>query len=188
MFKGHIARGVVLGGGAAVNVECGFEPDFVMLSNSRGSAETLVFYMGNPVLKFDSGSYEIVAGDKLKDATAGGTFTVVSVALTSGSWDGGDAAGWMEIKYVSGTVTNNNNLDLVERETRGGALNVATIDGSITYSDTDTDTEVGTPAAVFVSEYAGASAANAKGFTLAAGALPSGEFVWWMAVKADSML
>lgn len=185
MMKGHIARGVLKGSAAAVNVSVGFVPDLVILTNPRGSAETLVIGAGYPILGFDSGSHEIMIGDTMRDATGGGTFTVETITLLSGSWAGGDAAGYMEIAGHTGTIANNNALSIVAREGRAGVADAATIDGTVTVMDMDIDTEAGTPAAVFVKEYDGGSEAS-KGFTLAAGALPNGEYVKWFAIKADS--
>tara|TARA_B100002003_G_scaffold184400_2_gene172746 strand:+ start:2355 stop:2912 length:558 start_codon:yes stop_codon:yes gene_type:complete len=180
MFKGHFASGVILGAGAAVNVSCGFIPDLVILNNANGATETVTIGGGFAVVKFDSGSTEIVVGDKLVDESAAGTFYVKSVTVTSGTWAGGDAAGWMEIYFVSGTVTNNNTLGIVKREGRAAVTNAATVDGSILYPNVDIDTEVGA-ASAFVLPYAGVAATTPRGFTIGASAAVSGEFVWWAA-------
>lgn len=180
MFKGQYASGVLLGAGAAVNVSCGFIPDHVRVSNPRGAAETLIDWFGPPVLRFDSGSEVILPGDVLVDATAAGKFTVHEVVLLSGTFEDGDAAGYMRIVGESGTISNNNNLNRLAGQDRGAASNVATIDGSVIYTHTDTDTEVGTPAANFVAPYLGTTALS-KGFTLSTGVMVSAENVFWAA-------
>lgn len=184
-MKGQIASGVFKGAGAAINVSVGFVPSLVILNNSRGAAETLTLWNGYPVLGFDSGSAEILRNDLLVDASAGGSFTVVSVTLLTGSWAGGDAAGFMEIKAETGTITNNNTLNRRATEGRAGATDVATIDGAVTYFDIDIDTETGTPASRFVTAYEGVSGSAAKGFTVAAGAAVSGEYIRWIAFGSD---
>lgn len=185
MFKGHMQTGLILGAGAAVNVACGFEPDLVFLINSRGATETVTVYGGAAVVRFDSGSDEILPGDTLVDASAGGSFRVVGVTLTSGAWDDGDAAGYLEIKYVSGTVTDNNVLNRRRGQNRAAAADVATVNGAVIHFDVDIDSEVGTPASRFVLPYAGADAETARGFTVAGGALPSSEFVRWIAFGTE---
>lgn len=185
----QMKSGVIKGAGAAVNIDCGFIPNLVMLNNARGSAETLTVWDGYSVLGFDSGSEEILAGDMLQDASASGTFEVVSVTLLTGSWAGGDAAGFMEIVGDTGTITNNNELNRVAANPPGpvrtAASGVATIDGSVVPFDIDIDTEVGTPASRFVVPYRGVAGTTAKGFTIAAGAAVSGEYVRWTAFGAE---
>ena len=181
----QMKSGVIKGAGAVVNIDCGFIPNLVFLNNSRGSAETLTFWDGYSILGFDSGSDEILPGDNMVDATGGGTFTVVSVTLRTGSWAGGDAAGFMEIVADTGTIANNNNLNRVAANPPGpvreAASNVATIDGSVVPFDIDIDTEAGTPASRFVVPHLGVAGTTAKGFTIAAGAAVSGEYVRWTA-------
>lgn len=38
MFKGHFAKGTVEGTGAAINIQCGFAPDYVEIINIDGDA------------------------------------------------------------------------------------------------------------------------------------------------------
>lgn len=184
-MQGMMTKGVVLATGAEQNVSVGFEPDLVILNRARGATETVVLYSGPPCVRFDSGSEEIKAGDLLA-SSAGGSLEVVSVTLVSGTWAGGDAAGWMQIKHVAGTVADNNTLNIAGsiRGDREAMTNAATVNGAVRYSDVDIDTEVGTPAAVFVKPYAGGNDTPA-GFTVAAGALVDGEFVWWTALRCD---
>lgn len=180
MFKGQFATGAILGAGAAVNVSCGFIPAHVVVSNPRGAAETLIHWFGPALLRFDSGSEAILPGDVLVDATAGGKFTVLESVLLTGTFEGGDAAGYLRIMEESGTITNNNNLNRLAAQDRGASSNVATIDGSVIYTHTDTDSEVGTPAANFVFPYVGTTAL-AKGFTLSSGVMVSAENIFWTA-------
>lgn len=187
MGPGRIVGGILEGAGAAVNVQTGFVPDMVMLINSRGATETVFFASPYTVVGFDSGgTTEILPGDDLADATAGGTGTVVQVTLQSGTWAGGDAAGYLVLKDVAGTITNNNEFNIVEQVGKRAAVaGVATVDGSVVNLDVDIDSEVGTPAAVAVVDYAGTSGANSAGFTISAGALVSGEFIQWTAIRYD---
>lgn len=57
-------------------------------------------------LPFTSGGvYETKPGDTIIANTGAGTATVANVVLTSGTWAGGDAAGYMVLTAVTGTFT-----------------------------------------------------------------------------------
>jgi hypothetical protein len=58
-----------------------------------------------PLIQFDTGSVEIVAGDSIKGATSSKEATVTSVTITSGTWSGGSAAGYISVKNNTGTWT-----------------------------------------------------------------------------------
>lgn len=75
---------------------------------------------------FTSGSEEPTNGDTIDGATSGASGTFMFAVLTSGSWGGGDAAGTLFLKSVSGTFQSEN-LDI-----NGGTANVMTIGGDTT--------------------------------------------------------
>jgi len=54
------------------------------------------------VLNFDSGSVEPTVGETLTGATSGDTGVVTDSTLTSGTYAGGDAVGWVEMSDVTG--------------------------------------------------------------------------------------
>jgi hypothetical protein len=74
---------------------------------------------------FTSGSREPVAGETIEGATSEATGFVESVAVTSGSWSGGDAAGTIKFRRRAGTFAAEN-LDI------GSTTNVCTINGTLT--------------------------------------------------------
>lgn len=77
-------------------------------------------------LDFTSGgSYEVLEGDTITGATSTETATVERVVVTSGTWSGGDAAGYLVISSPSGAFQAEN-LDV------GANANVATIAGDAT--------------------------------------------------------
>ena len=95
-----------------------------------------------PLLAFDTGSKEISAGDAIVGASSGKTATVTSVTITSGSYAGSDAAGYISIKNNSGTWTNNEAINikgvqhaLVNGASEPTAVTVAKADGT-TYEQT----------------------------------------------------
>lgn len=67
-----------------------------------------VFYIG----QFTDGSAAISAGDTVTGGTSGETATVVDVTLSSGSWAGGDAAGYIAVEGPSGDYTLGENLEV----------------------------------------------------------------------------
>ena len=97
-------------------------------------------------LSFTSGgTVEIEVGDTIEGATGGATGYVVGVSLATGTWAGGDAAGTLTLRRVTGTFQAEN-LDV------GTDLNVATIAGAPTGTDPVDGTAGGLAEAI---EYAG---------------------------------
>lgn len=74
---------------------------------------------------FDNGNTNgsgVVAGDTVTTATGSGV--VIDVVLTSGTWAGGDAVGVVAIRNLSGTITDNQNL-------QKSAVTFAQVNGAI---------------------------------------------------------
>ncbi len=87
------------------------------------------------VLDFDSGSTEMTEGDTVTGDTSGATGIVLTDAtLGSGTYGGGDAAGYVVLYDVSGTFTDNEGLEV-------SAANVATADGTALEKGADNDTD-----------------------------------------------
>lgn len=94
------------------------------------------------LLNFDGGSEEIFAGDTVTGETSGETAIVTSVTISSGTWSGSDAAGWLSIKNNSGTWTNDENIQvsgvtkaLVNGASEPSKVNIAKASGTV-YSQT----------------------------------------------------
>lgn len=78
-------------------------------------------------LPFNSGGTTAIAvADTITGATSGTTATVQRVVLTSGSWAGGDAAGYLAVKSATGPFISGENLDV------GGSTNLATTTAALT--------------------------------------------------------
>lgn len=75
---------------------------------------------------FTSGSEEPSSGDTIDGATSAASGTFMFAVVTSGTWGGGDAAGHLFLKSVSGTFQSEN-LDI-----NGGTTNVMTIGADTT--------------------------------------------------------
>ncbi len=73
-----------------------------------------VYGVGGYVLliPFASGATEIKVGDTLTGETSLATAIVTGIAVTSGSWELGTAAGFMYVKTKNGTFQNDENLQV----------------------------------------------------------------------------
>ncbi len=80
------------------------------------SAETVAFTGG--------GTRVMIRGDTITGATSSQTATVVAVVTTSGTWSGGDAAGFLFVKSASGAFQS-------ENLNTGGQANNCTIGGDL---------------------------------------------------------
>jgi len=90
---------------------------------------SLKAYIAPNRLGFDSGgTTEIKPRDKLEGVSSSATGIVRAVELTSGSWAGGDAAGYIYFKTTSGTWQNN---EQINRVLPSSSSDVATVDGTL---------------------------------------------------------
>ena len=94
------------------------------------------------LLTFDTGSKTISEGDTITGATSGKTAVVTSVRISTGTYDGSDAAGLISVKNNTGTWTNSEpiNINGVQHALVNGAAEpvstkVAVADGAL-YSQT----------------------------------------------------
>lgn len=158
----QVKTGVVVGNGAAINVELGWIPDLVIISNATDGDIITIGHLNDYIVPFSSGgTTEIAAGDTIVGATSGAEAIVEEVLLYSGSWAGGDAAGFFLIKRdnLEGTFQS-------ENVNVGSNSNLATITANVEHS-LNIDTEVATASGnAALSGYAGSAAANSKGFTI----------------------
>ena len=82
-------------------------------------------------LAYDSGSTEFTVGETITGATSAATGIVTHYTLVSGTWGGGDAAGSVYLRKVTGTFQDNELLDGSAHGTPGGS-NMATADSVAT--------------------------------------------------------
>lgn len=82
-------------------------------------------------IPFTSGSVEPQEGEVLTGATSGETATVVSVSLSSGSWAGGDAAGWVLCSAPSTWDFDTGHWGTEDEDINGstGGNNILTVNG-----------------------------------------------------------
>lgn len=130
----NVVTGYLRGTGAAINVSIGFIPDLVIVKNETdGDIWTVALPGGGrQVMPFSSGGTNaIAAGDRIKGATSGAKAMVIGVILDSGSWAGGDAAGWilLDLPTKTGTFQSEN---IVHCDALGGTLNSETDNATVT--------------------------------------------------------
>lgn len=77
-------------------------------------------------LKFDAGTDAIVAGDWIIGATSSAVAKVVSITVSTGTWGGSNAAGYVIIDSMVGTWTDNEKLKVAADAT------MADVDGAAT--------------------------------------------------------
>jgi len=91
-------------------------------------ASTAVYIAPNR-LGFDSGgTTEVKVGDKIQGVTSGATGIIRAVELTSGSWSGGDAAGYFYFEQTIGTWQDDETLNRIRPS---NVSDVATVNGTL---------------------------------------------------------
>lgn len=179
--------GFIHGTGAEINVEIGYVPDYVRISNlTDGDLVTEGFPMR--VIVFTSQSTAINQGDWIKGITSGAKAQIREVIIDSGTIAGGDAAGWLlcHADDVTGTIASENAEVYGEEPTSTAA---ATNDISVVV-DVEFNLAIAAAvageatAAAMVTAYAGSSTTS-KGFTLGSTLSENGKLLFYMAVKSD---
>ena len=88
-----------------------------------------ISYIAPNRIGFDSGgTAELLPDTKIEDATSGATGIVRFVELLSGTWAGGDAAGWIYFEKTTGTFGDDNQINRTKPTTSD---NIATVNGTI---------------------------------------------------------
>lgn len=180
-MKPLFATGYVLGAGAAINVQLGWIPDRVEVYNATDGDVVNVAFPGEWRIPFTSGgTNEIKVGEIITGVTSGAKARVKDIVLVSGSWAGGDAAGFFVVapEDLKGTFQSEN----IVGET-AGATNDATVTVNVTHGY-DVDTEVGADNSA-VTPYLGSRGEASKGFTIASAVAESGKLLQWTAWRAD---
>lgn len=132
-MSAQVKTGVTVGNGAALDVVLGFVPDCVMLYNATdGDLITMAFLQW--VIPFSSGgTTEIAAGDRIKGATSNATAIVEQVLLYSGSWAGGDAAGFFVVQEGSLVGTFGSENVFIDSDSTSGS-NDATVTANVVHN------------------------------------------------------
>lgn len=174
-----IKSGYLVGNGAAQNVELGWVPELVIITNATDGDIITIGHIGpDQVVPFTSGgTTEIVAGDKITGATSGATAYVKEVLEYSGTWAGGDAAGFLVVEMISGTFQSEN-VDV------GSDTNLATVTANVVHSvNIDTEVAAATGNAA-ITRYDGSTSA-AAGFTVGSTICEEAKLLRYAAFRGD---
>lgn len=175
-----IKTGFAYGTGAALNIECGFVPELVLLINhTDGTVFNFAMPKFRPMAFTSGGASEIKAGHTIVGATSGAKARVHQVLTDTGTWAGGDAAGSLilEADTVVGTFTS----EAIYIEGESG-LDDAT-GAAIGTIGVDSDTEIA--ADTGITPYLGSAASAAKGFTLATAVSTDAKLFAWVAFRKN---
>ncbi len=185
MNTGQVATGFLKGTGAAINVTLGWIPEFVQIINLTDGDDIWMNHIPRVMLFTGGGTAEIKAGDKLHGNTSDATGIIRQVILDSGSWAGGDAAGWF--LFVHNTVNGTFESETGYREnvdadgTDGATIALDNTDGI----DIDTEVAATVSAAVNIIAYVGSSGGNAKGFTVGSTVSEDTKLLGFLALRGD---
>lgn len=185
MNTGQVATGFIRGTGAAVNVLLGWIPEFVQIINLTDGDKIHINALA-PVIAFTSGgTAAIKAGDKLHGNTSDATVTIRQVIVDSGTWAGGDAAGWFVIDHdqVSTFTGETAYREGIDVDTTDGVTLSATED----QDGVDIDTEVAgtTSDATNCKAYVGTRGEDAKGFTIGSTISENAKLLHYVAFRGD---
>lgn len=180
----EIRTGFIRGTGAAVNVPLGFVPDAVIVWNHTDGD---IFTMAAPskgVMPFSGGgTNEIEKGDTIVGATSGARAKVLDVILDSGSWAGGNAAGWLIVdqETKTGTFTSEN---VYATDTASG-----TDDATVTVDlnpNINSDTEIASATGnAAITPYFGSDTVE-KGFTIGSTVSEDAKLLYFVALRSGA--
>jgi hypothetical protein len=178
----NIKTGHLVGNGAAINVSIGFIPDYVKVINLTDGDKVWEGFLGKVVPFSSGGTTEIQTGDTIKGATSGATAVVLQIDLYSGTWAAGDAAGFMVVRDVVGTIASEN-VYVSSDSTSGTDDATVTVD---VQKGVDIDTEVASTTSAII-QYAGSSTVGseaAPGFTISSTIAEEAKSLGYIAMKS----
>ena len=189
-MKGQHKIDFLVGNGAALNVELGWIPDYVRVWNLTDADEVHTAFLGGDryTIPFSGGgTNEIEVGDTITGATSAATAVVEKVLEYSGTWAGGDAAGFLIVRDVVGTFQSEN---VYASDTPSGtddATVTVNVNHTVSIIDsgsnaTDLALTTGNDA---ISKYVGSSGSAAKGFTIGSGIAEEAKLLGYIAIRGD---
>lgn len=183
-MQGQPVVGCTVGNGAAINIELGFIPEFVQLYNvTDGDLITSAFLTW--VVPFSGGGTKVIAaGDKIKGATSGATAVVRQVLIYSGTFAGGDAAGFFELLEGSLTGTFGSENVYVISDTTAG-VDDATVTVNVVHNVAVAAAAAGATGTSAISRYEGSAGSAAKGFTIGSVIAEEAKLLRYVAWRSD---
>jgi hypothetical protein len=181
-MTGQIATGYLVGNGAAINVSLGWYPDHVRLVNLTDGNITTEAHLGKLSVPFSSGGTNtLAAGQIIVGATSGSRATLKNVLIYSGTFAGGDAAGFLIIDGQSGTFASENVYIL---DNAAGSINDATITAAVGINITTAAAVAAATGTSAMSRYVGTASAPI-GFTIGSSIATEAKLLWYIATRGD---
>jgi hypothetical protein len=174
--------GFIHGTGAALNIELGFIPDYVEVTNLTDGDKIQRAWLGKVVIFTSGGVGQVKPGMILTGATSGATMVVKQVILDSGTWAGGDAAGWFIVDTIVGTIASenvNSSQGLVQSNVAAVVLEVEL------GVDVDTAVAAVTGNAGMLRYEGDAANGYAQGFTIGSTISEDAKLLGYMAIRND---
>ncbi len=172
--------GYTVGNAAAINIELGWIPDRVEVYNHTDGDKITTAFLDTWVVPFSGGgTNELSVGDTITGMTNTGVSAILKqVLLYSGTWAGGDAAGFF----------------IVKRDDQVGNFGSEKVRGEVVGATDDADVtinviqcvEVAAAAAAktgndAIAAYVGVAATNSKGFTIGSSVAEEAKLLVWSA-------
>ena len=161
----------IVGTGAAVNLEIGFIPDVVRVTNLT-DRDAIAIGVGHTILPFDdsTGTTPLEEGDLILGATSKARGVIKKVLVHTGSWGGSNAQGFLVLEHeeLEGTFQDNDNIQVVKQKGGPGDGNTyVTLSGASVATDVAIGAAVAAAGSnITVKAYDGTSAGKGKGVTL----------------------
>lgn len=179
-----------VGNGAAINVELGWVPDVAIVFNLTDADEIHIGIMGGSldIVPFSGGgTTEIAVGDTIWGVTSSATAVVERILLYSGTWAGGDAAGFMVVSGRVGTFQSENINNVSDASTADYATITVNVDHTISIIDSgagSTDLALQTAGGNdAIAPYVGSQGSNSKGFTIGSGIAEEAKLLGYIAFR-----
>ncbi len=184
MTKGSPVIGMTVGNGAALNIELGFVPEMVQLYNcTDGDLITTAFLTW--VVPFSGGgTKEITAGDAIKGATSNARAVVKQVMLYSGTFAGGDAAGFIELVEGSLVGTFGSENIYVTSDAIAG-IDDATVTANVVHNVAVALAAASATGTSAISRYEGVAGSNSAGFTIGSVIAEEAKLLRYVAFRSD---
>lgn len=183
-MQGSSVYGVTVGNGAALNIEIGFVPEFVQLYNATDGDLITTAFLTWVVPFSGGGTTEITAGSTIKGATSSATAIVKQVLLYSGTWAGGDAAGFFELVEGSLVGTFGSENVYISSDTTSG-IDDATVTANVVHNIAVAAAAAGATGTSAISRYEGVAGSNARGFTIGSVIAEEAKLLRYVASRGD---
>ncbi len=176
--------GYTVGNAAAINIELGWVPDRVEVFNVTDGDIVTTAFLDTWIIPFSGGGTNVLAaGDTITGVTNTGVSAIIEeVLLYSGSWAGGNAAGFFIVKRDNqiGTFGGENVIGEA-----AGATDDATVTANVIQCYSDLTTVASKTGNDALAGYIGTLGDKSKGFTIGSSVAEEAKLLVWSAWRND---